>query len=385
MPHEQSTLPPPARPGWRVLLCGTSNSVMVNGLAHGLATDPRVAAFVNRSFGASGSTALALHLREVDYSAFDLQILDYSVNEGQMLFGGASTMELYAGNLANAIDRAARAGCASVILNLTSRSGSAAPGELLGEMLRRRFAGFGVPVFDAAASLDAFTRRRRIDPARLYMDPMHLERRLARALGRVVLNRLEEARDDGALAGTAIATGERYPRLSHLSAAELFQPPPGVLVRRASRLTQVEVLPLASGPAYPLRHADETAVVIGIAYNAVHAGGALVDADGQPLLQLCDAPRYDPARNLVLIHVPCPPRPLAALRTLTLLSAAPTAPAPADPTPPTGLELVGVALSHPAETFDLHVIPFAPPHRHLDARMTRRDEHILFTALPPPA
>jgi hypothetical protein len=131
----------------RVVLSGTSNSILAKSVSFAFANDPAVTHFANISYGASGSVALGDHLRKIDFSQFDFCVFDYCVNEEGLIRMKQSSVNAAINNLSAAIDAASRVGCQPIILvfPISKQAIKSRPFE---DAVMKTFSRLGVPVFN---------------------------------------------------------------------------------------------------------------------------------------------------------------------------------------------------------------------------------------------
>ena len=173
----------------RILLSGTSNAVLVRGLKVPLRKDSRVTAFANHSYGSSGTLALADHLRHVDFRQFDYCVLDYCINEEDLIAQGASSVAVAMNNLLAVIDAASCAGCQPLVLILASSRHQDAP-QYFGDAIRTELIPRGVPIFDALAFARSMTAESGLGFDDLFLDPRHMKREIGRAIAHALLDHM---------------------------------------------------------------------------------------------------------------------------------------------------------------------------------------------------
>jgi hypothetical protein len=175
----------------RVLLSGTSNAIIARGLNYPLGRDPRVTSFTNRSYGASGTVALADHLRNIDFSQYDFCVLDYCVNEEVFISINESTSDSAMNSLFSAIDAASLAGCQPlvVILPTSTRLNYPRPFEngIMDELATR-----SVPVFNFYTVAHQFAAHTGLTFHDMFLDPMHIHRELGSVIGTALINYMAE-------------------------------------------------------------------------------------------------------------------------------------------------------------------------------------------------
>lgn len=174
----------------RLLLSGTSNSIIAKGIGTAFATDPRVSVFTNASYGASGTVAIGDHLRGIDFADYDVCVLDYCVNEEVLLYMGVTQLEDALSNIHAMIDAASRAGCLPVLAVFANDTRMNFP-RPLEEALLEKLVPAGVPVFNIYDYIESLSQRYDLAPMDMFLDPNHVHRALSHFVGREIVSFLE--------------------------------------------------------------------------------------------------------------------------------------------------------------------------------------------------
>ncbi|MGZ8219207.1 hypothetical protein, partial [Methylomagnum sp.] len=160
----------------RIAIIGTSNSLMASGYTYGLAQSTKVTRVENFSMGGSISLLASVTTRGVDFSKFDVCLLDFAVNEA-LFVGYISTDDMYAYERA-IVGRLIAAGCLPVIL-IIPRKQMGGKRDLVREYHLRLAQELNLPYFDITSYLEKFTVTKGIERAVLFKDGGHLASTLA--------------------------------------------------------------------------------------------------------------------------------------------------------------------------------------------------------------
>ncbi|MBL8562998.1 MAG: hypothetical protein JNN06_12030 [Gemmobacter sp.] len=286
----------------RVLLSGTSNSIIADGISTVLARSPDVTQFRNASYGASGTVAIGDHLRGIDFAAHDVCIIDYCVNEEVFLFQNLTALEDALSNMFNMVDAASRAGCLPVVLILPTqqRIDRARP---LEAGLLERLRAFGVPFFNAYDHITALGTRYGIVPDDLFMDANHIQRWLNKFIGQQIIAFLK------GLDFTALRlreTGQSYRPLAFLPHERMAITGDSRIVAQESRLMTREVVSLAPGAVMQL-DLPAPCILSGVTLNAARSWGRLTQAESGAELFRTNVPSlFSAKRGLTLVSLPMP-------------------------------------------------------------------------------
>lgn len=258
----------------KVLLSGTSNSILANGLSTALARDPQIETFTNASYGASGTVAIGDHLQRIDFTKHDVCIIDYCVNEEVFVHLGVTTPESAVSNICNLVDAASRAGCLPVIAILPTyqRIGLGRP---LEEALIRAFAPYGVPIFNVYDYIEPFAQRHDFELRDLFLNPNHIQRELGYFVGLEITRFLSEA-DLQTVALRETATD--YQPLTFIPHDQLRVRGESRLLERSSRLMTRCFLNISPGSEVQLEH-EGPCILSGISLNASRSSGRLTEQE----------------------------------------------------------------------------------------------------------
>ena len=288
----------------RVLLSGTSNSVLARGVNYPLANDPRVSVFLNQSYGASGSVAVGDHLRKIDFSQYDFCVLDYCVNEEVFIWQNESSVDVAMNNMNAAIDAASKSRCQPIVLILptSKRANHKRPFEdaIITELFSR-----GVPVFNFYEFAKELVRVSELEFSDLFLDPMHIRRELGQFIGQVVLDYMEQSADKpSGLEETEL----RYHPLDFVPMDRIEVSGDAEIVRRETKLASAKLLRIQPGAQLKFMVPDSTTGVteiIGMTCNAARSVGSLTDpASGQELQNIKPSSLFAKARGLTLVSLP---------------------------------------------------------------------------------
>jgi hypothetical protein len=164
----------------KVCVIGTSNAVMRDGYVEALRTSPHIECLQNFSLGGACSQAFAFHRRRIDFSQFDLCILDFCVNDTTLVTSGLQSIDRIEPVLAEAIAIIRQNGCVPTlfILPLLYRGESPVP-DLYVEIAHKH----RVPFFDGYRVIsELLTTCTGLEQKSLFEDPFHIHRWIAREL-----------------------------------------------------------------------------------------------------------------------------------------------------------------------------------------------------------
>ena len=353
-----------------VALSGTSNSIFLNGLAHGLGKHPRVRSFVNRSQGASGTVAIAGHVRDFDLTGFRYLFIEYCINETAMLAKGKEHIDNTFRHIAALVDHAAGFGVVPILVNFPTihTLGQTVP---MMTMLEREFVARGVAMFDVQVVLEAWGRARGIDIRACFHDPLHLERPVAAALGAIMLDTVERARTAGSIAPWVEATDATYGGIDFVSAGRLITPE-ATRITRSNRLMTVDLIRLATGQTVTIPpRANRTLRLRGVAYNSARTVGRLTDPVGDLVLSVSRTHLFGTVRDLSVVNVPArlSDRVIRAPETITF-TPPPVAP---EGEHPAVFELAGFVVHVLEDEHELRIVSMAESHRRLHQTVTDDD------------
>lgn len=162
---------------------------MANGYTYALTQSSKVVSVENFSMGGSISLLASVTAKGVDFSKFDVCLLDFAVNEVLFMGRGISAEDLYAYERAVA-GAVLAAGCLPVIL-VFPRQYMGQGRKIVLEHHLRLAQELNLPYFDAITYLEDFTATKGIDRATIFKDGGHLARWFAIALGHQLAEGLE--------------------------------------------------------------------------------------------------------------------------------------------------------------------------------------------------
>lgn len=323
----------------RVVLSGTSNSILAKGVSQGIATHPAVSAFDNVSRGASGVVAVGDHLSRIDFTAYDLCILDYHVNEAVLLYMGLATLEDAVSNLAAICDAASRAGCLPVItiFPLSNRFRHARPFEAA---IQERLGKIGVPIFNLYPLIDRMAAETGQPHAAFFMDPNHVARDVGRIFGAGVVDVMAEALH---APPRMVETDQLYRKLQFVGLDGLDVRGRTEQVTRSTRLTTADLLILEPDAELALKRADDHLEIAGMTFNAARSWGHWIEeASSQKVLEPFSAPLFSLGRELALVSWPLVPEPKCNAQSTRLRYVAGDLTGP--DRPPMAFEVAGLVL-----------------------------------------
>lgn len=286
----------------RVLLSGTSNSVLAKSLNYSFNTDPAVTDFTNVFYGASGTVALGDHLRKVDFSQHDFCVLDYCVNEEVFIWQKDSSIDAAMNNLYAMIDASAQAGCQPIVMIFPSstRANHKRPlEEAIIDQLRAR----GIPVFNFYDFASRLTAQSGLDFKDLFLDPMHVRREIGHFMGKTAVAYMKSVAAAGRPAPEASELN--YRPLSFVPFQEVTVSCSRQIERRETKLAAAELLRITPGTRLDFA-IKAPAEVIGMTYNAARTIGKLSSpaAPEETLMQVKPSGLFAKQRGLTLVTVP---------------------------------------------------------------------------------
>jgi hypothetical protein len=273
MPAEEAPLEPAVKP--RVVLSGTSNSILTQGFSSAVAEDPRIASFANHSLGASGTVAVGYHLRDIDFSKYDVCLIEYCVNEEVFLLLGETTLAETIDNMCNLVDRAARAGCRAFFVVMPSRNRFRFRRPFQ-DWLETVMRAHGVPVIDTYSILMRAVEAHRLQIPQLFLDPVHLKRAVAVVLGRFIADEVVRIAAEP-IPILAVDAALTHRPVEYIPASALRLGGGAKLIERQSRLVSAELAEIPAGAtvAWSDTRGGE---ICGIVYDQTGSHGRLEDA-----------------------------------------------------------------------------------------------------------
>ena len=292
----------------KIALTGTSNSLLTQGFASAISSDPRVAEFGNYSLGASGTVAVGYHLPAIDFSKYNVCIVDYCVNEEVFLLMGETSIQDTINNMLNLIDTAAKAGCRCmfVVFPSKNRFDRKLPFQ---QWLTMTLAIRGIPVVDCYKILKTVVDGGTVEASQLFLDNVHLKRGVARVLGKHVVGLAE-----GILKSPVAARIEddtlTHQEVAYVPAASLKVSRHARLRERSSRLLTVQVVEAKAGSTFG--YSNGTAgQICGLVFDVADSQGRIVlPTTGEVIYE--SKKQADPLRQGKLTLVAHPlPRPVS--------------------------------------------------------------------------
>ena len=288
----------------RVLLSGTSNSVLAKGINYTFPNDPAVTAFTNQSYGASGTVALGDHLRKIDFSQHDFCVLDYCVNEEVFIWQKDSSSDAAMNNLYAIIDAASQAGCQPIVMIFPSstRANHKRPFE---EAITHELLSRGIPVFNFYTFAQRITTHADIAFMDLFLDPMHVRREIGRFMGQAALAYMKSVKDAGRPA--THQSDMIYQPLSFVPFDAVTLSGERQIEHRETKIASADLLRIAPDNALRLATGKKEAVdVIGLTCNAARTIGTLHEGTqtGEVLTQIKSSALFAEKRGLTLVTLP---------------------------------------------------------------------------------
>ena len=299
----------------RVLLSGTSNAIIARGMNFPLSRDPRITHFTNQSYGASGTVALADHLRQIDFSQYDFCVLDYCVNEEDFISIDESTADSAMNNLFAAIDAASLAGCQPlvVILPISTRLNYPRPFE---NGIMDELAAKSVPVFNFYTFAEQFAAHTGLTFHDLFLDPMHIHRELGAAISAALIDYMAERIE---ISPTLTTIDRTYDPLDFVPYTTFVVTGDAQAVTRESSLLSRKCLAISPDARITIT-AQTAGTIAGVAFDASRSVGQLTSQDGTNCLSLKPSSAFfRETRSLTQMMLPIPqPITLDANNSVTL-------------------------------------------------------------------
>lgn len=287
----------------RVLLSGASNAIIARGMNFPLSRDPRISRFTNQSYGASGTVALADHLRQIDFSQYDFCVLDYCVNEEVFISIDESTADSAMNSLFAAIDAASLAGCQPlvVILPTSTRLNYPRPFEkgIMDELATR-----SVPVFNFYTFAQQFAAHTGLTFHDLFLDPMHVHRELGAAIGTALIDYMAQRIE---ITPTLTTIDRTYDPLDFVPYTAFQVTGEAKSVTRESALMSRDCLAITPDAQITLT-APAAGKITGISFDASRSVGQITSQDGtQTCLSLkLSSAFFRETRSLTQMTLPIP-------------------------------------------------------------------------------
>lgn len=341
----------------KVLLSGTSNSILARGIQHGISTHPAVSQFNNISFGASGIVAVGDHLRKINFSDFDLCVLDYHVNEAVLLQMGLSSLAESLSNLAAMCHAATQAGCLPIItiFPLSNRFHLDRPFETA---VTETLAPFGLPIFNLYPLVARLSKDMGRPTDHFFHDPNHIHRNLGNLFGAGIIDVMKTYLEQPI---KTIDTGLPYNSLTFAPFTDLRINGLSSVVQRSTRLLSVELLHCEPGARLTVLQRHQQMDLAGITFNASRSWGAWLDTvSGAKVLESINPNLFTNKRHLTIVALPCAPSCCLSAATAELIYEPVALEGPDNP--PLGFEISGLILrdSRASRLLSLRV-PVSPP------------------------
>ncbi len=285
----------------RVVLSGTSNSIIAGGFRTAFEEDPSVSYFSNASYGASGTVAIGDHLRRIDFSQYDFCLIDYCVNEEMFRMDGLSSPEDGLKNVCAMVDAASSAGCQPVLVFFPFLSALQARRPFEDALLRRLVAR-GVRVFDGNLLIAALMQSFGYSAEALFLDARHVRREIGRFIGESIIKSLQRLYQMGL--PQIRQTDLTYPPLKFIGIDALTVPDPRLEVTRVTRLLKVTLLKAQVGSILTMSTPDDGELV-GVTYNLARAIGGLRNrANGASVTEVTLTQFFRKDRKMTLVCMP---------------------------------------------------------------------------------
>jgi hypothetical protein len=261
----------------RIVIAGTSNSVMRSGYVAGL-IDAGHEIVANPAMGISHSVALPFMLDPATLATADVLVMDFCVNEQRATRGGMIRIPLIRDALMYARLACERSGAMPVALILPLRH--MPDGYHIASVYRDLCGELGIPFFDGHAAMDRLGLRDQW--ADQFRDNHHLHAEVARKVG--------------ALLGEWIAAGHDRGEPEEVAAHDLtFVPVEPTIVRETS-IMRVPLARMVEWEGMTLR--TPVGDVVGIIHNASRSSAA-VAFGGRPKRLFSEF--HDPSLELRLV------------------------------------------------------------------------------------
>jgi len=285
----------------RVLLSGTSNSILAGGFHLGISSHPSVSSFTNRSLGASGVIAVGHHLCDIDFSNYDVCILDYHVNETVNLYSGVTSLRSSFSDLSAIIDAASRAGCLPVIaiFPLSRHIGVSRPFD---NHVLELLSPYSLPIFNLYSLVDSLASDARCDINHLFLDPNHLSRALSRIFGSAIIDVISQYVGKSL---NCVDTGLTYNPLHYLDFSHAIIHGNSYVVNRKTRLISSTLLNVSPGTHLALPEKLQGLQYAGMSFNASRSWGAWHhSSDHQIVIESKYTKLFTRQRELTLVSQP---------------------------------------------------------------------------------
>lgn len=285
----------------RILLTGTSNSIIANGFNSGIERHAATTTFQNVSFGASSTIALGDHMRGIDFSQYDVCIFDYCVNEEVYIFIRQTTVDEAMSNLAAACDAASRAGCLPVIAVFANLNRVPLKRPLEAALIDR-FGTLGVPVFNIHPLLQGLVQSLGCPIQNLFQDPNHVLREIGASFGAGIMDAVQAG---AGFPRSLVKTDQTYRQLRFVPFSKMAVTGGSQVVSRQTRLASAELLQLDPEAQITCFAQSDGFECAGITFNAARTWGHLDDVTtGTRVLSSEWKVLFSTKRDLTLVSVP---------------------------------------------------------------------------------
>lgn len=279
---------------------GTSNAVMWNGFAAGIAAHPAVTEAPNHSLGSSASVILPKILQQADFRGIDYVVLDFALNEEIWTLNGVGTVAQIEERVLDFIASLPQDGPRPAIAILPSLT-SHRPDMPVRDMYRRMATEHGYPYVDGYAFLQSRRLPLALAPEGPFRDNDHMQPELGHAFGMEIAERL-------AAEGPVIRSdaSRMLPSHDHVAVAQADLDG-ATLIDRATSLTAVQVARVERDQALTFRF-GERVELIGVGVNGACSNADMtIESDLGSIWVRTRGGWYRPGGDgLVYMAVPCP-------------------------------------------------------------------------------
>ena len=289
----------------KILILGTSNSILRTGYPKTLATHPAVTSIVNRSLGASASIRLGYDRDVAPFAGSDIVLVDFCPNDEQHNINLPYLNNIdvaFHEMLANIV---ANPGCIPVVLALPKRSAFLGSGPAYDRWLALCRA-FRVPFFDARVFLCRLQAKMSLSVEALFWDEMHFSPSLAPAMAMALGDQL--AMLEPAPPIVSLRVRQRCFRFSGLDDWDLADVP--TYLGKTSQ-GSMKLAPIAHPGGVTATLPAEAAQVAGIAANARKTDAPIIvrSGSGERIIDVGPS-MFNPSSPPAFIFPPCLPLPI---------------------------------------------------------------------------
>jgi hypothetical protein len=258
-----------------ICLIGTSNGVFEDGYVRVFRTSKDIGNFSKNCLGFSSSALFSVMARRVDFTAFDICVLDFAPNDGAMNAAGTALASVIKSTMSDAVRTILQAGCLPAILILPVRSILQSSKNDVRRIYLEIAEEYAIPVFDGYRYLEN-RRLQGVDVRSLFKDDMHLSRDVAAHVVALFLEGLLIA-DRLRLPGKKI-TGSGF-TYSYISIGETDLETVSI-VNRGTSLIMTDVAYAAGIPEFLIRNLPDDAEVAALAIDFANSYGTLTVSSG---------------------------------------------------------------------------------------------------------